>query len=116
MRTAGGRIAERLCTHYCEEYGIETRIVRFHNIFGPLGTWDGGREKAPAAICRKVAMAKLAGKYEVEVAECTLPPSTRWRSRATCLFACRQGTRSEFLASAGIRLVFSSPHGHSTIY
>jgi len=60
-------IAERLCTHYREEYGIETRIVRFHNIFGPLGTWDGGREKAPAAICRKVAMAKLAGKYEVEV-------------------------------------------------
>ena len=42
-----------------EDYGIETRIVRFHNIFGPLGTWDGGREKAPAAMCRKVAMAKL---------------------------------------------------------
>jgi GDP-D-mannose 3', 5'-epimerase len=59
--------AERLCMHYREEYGIETRIVRFHNIFGPLGTWDGGREKAPAAICRKVAMAKLTGKYEVEV-------------------------------------------------
>src|SRR6266511_4530546 len=46
---------------------METRIVRFHNIFGPLGTWDGGREKAPAAICRKVAMAKLAGTYEVEI-------------------------------------------------
>jgi GDP-D-mannose 3', 5'-epimerase len=60
-------IAERLCTHYREEYGMETRIVRFHNIFGPLGTWDGGREKAPAAICRKVAMAKLTGAYEVEV-------------------------------------------------
>jgi len=59
--------AERLCMHYREEYGIETRIVRFHNIFGPLGTWDGGREKAPAAICRKVAMAKLTGTYEVEV-------------------------------------------------
>src|SRR5262249_37520657 len=60
-------IAERLCTHYREEYGMETRIVRFHNILGPLGTWDGGREKAPAAICRKVAMAKLAGTHEIEV-------------------------------------------------
>jgi GDP-D-mannose 3', 5'-epimerase len=60
-------IAERLCTHYREEYGMETRIVRFHNIFGPLGTWDGGREKAPAAICRKVAMAKLTGAFEIEI-------------------------------------------------
>src|SRR5437867_1277709 len=60
-------IAERLCTHYREEYGMDTRIVRFHNIFGPLGTWDGGREKAPAAICRKVAMAKLVGACEIEV-------------------------------------------------
>ena len=55
-------ITERLCMHYREDYGIDTRIVRFHNIFGPLGTWTGGREKAPAAMCRKVAMAKLAGK------------------------------------------------------
>ena len=60
-------IAERLCKHYREDYGIETRIVRFHNIFGPLGTWDGGREKAPAAMCRKVAMAKLAGDPVVEI-------------------------------------------------
>ena len=60
-------IAERLCTHYREDYGIETRIVRFHNIFGPLGTWDGGREKAPAAMCRKVAMAKLANDPVVEI-------------------------------------------------
>ena len=52
-------VAERLCMHYREDYGIETRIVRFHNIFGPLGTWDGGREKAPAALCRKIAVAKL---------------------------------------------------------
>ena len=52
-------ISERLCLHYRQEYGIETRIVRFHNIFGPLGTWDGGREKAPAALCRKIAVAKL---------------------------------------------------------
>jgi GDP-D-mannose 3', 5'-epimerase len=60
-------IAERLCLHYREDYGLETRIVRFHNIFGPLGTWDGGREKAPAAICRKVAQAKLNGRAEVEI-------------------------------------------------
>jgi GDP-D-mannose 3',5'-epimerase len=60
-------VAERLCLHYHEDYGIETRIVRFHNIFGPLGTWDGGREKAPAALCRKVAMAKLQGNHEIEI-------------------------------------------------
>jgi len=60
-------IAERLCTHYQEDYGLETRIVRFHNIFGPLGTWDGGREKAPAALCRKVAIAKLTGNSEIEI-------------------------------------------------
>jgi nucleoside-diphosphate-sugar epimerase len=60
-------ISERFATHYRQEYGIETRIVRFHNIFGPLGTWDGGREKAPAAMCRKVAVAKLTGKHEIEI-------------------------------------------------
>jgi GDP-D-mannose 3', 5'-epimerase len=60
-------ISERLCTHYREDYGIETRIVRFHNIFGPLGTWDGGREKAPAALCRKVARARLEDKPEIEI-------------------------------------------------
>jgi nucleoside-diphosphate-sugar epimerase len=60
-------IAERLCSHYREDYGVETRIVRFHNIFGPLGTWDGGREKVPAALCRKIATAKLIGAEEVEI-------------------------------------------------
>ena len=60
-------ITERLCAHYRDDYGIETRIVRFHNIFGPLGTWDGGREKAPAAMCRKVAKAKLTGVREIEI-------------------------------------------------
>jgi nucleoside-diphosphate-sugar epimerase len=59
--------SERLCLHYAEDYGIEIRIVRFHNIFGPLGTWDGGREKAPAALCRKVATAKLTGSPEIEI-------------------------------------------------
>jgi nucleoside-diphosphate-sugar epimerase len=60
-------ITERLCMHYREDYGLETRIVRFHNIFGPLGTFEGGREKAPAALCRKVAQAKLSGNPEVEI-------------------------------------------------
>jgi GDP-D-mannose 3', 5'-epimerase len=60
-------ITERLCLHYREDYGIDTRVVRFHNIFGPLGTWNGGREKAPAALCRKVAIAKLTGNPEVEI-------------------------------------------------
>lgn len=60
-------IAERLCMHYQQDYGLETRTVRFHNIFGPLGTWEGGREKAPAAMCRKVAYAKLTGNHEIEI-------------------------------------------------
>lgn len=60
-------ISERICTHYREDFGIETRIARFHNIFGPLGTWEGGREKAPAALCRKVAEAKISENHEVEI-------------------------------------------------
>lgn len=60
-------ISERLCIHYREEYGLETRVVRFHNIFGEKGTWEGGREKAPAALCRKIAIAKLTGNPEVEI-------------------------------------------------
>ena len=57
--------AERQCRHYLEDYGLSTYIVRFHNIFGPLGTYDGGREKSPAAICRKIALAKEADEIEV---------------------------------------------------
>jgi nucleoside-diphosphate-sugar epimerase len=60
-------VIERLCTHYWEDYGLDTRSVRFHNIFGPLGTWTGGREKAPAALCRKIAIAKLTGNSEIEI-------------------------------------------------
>lgn len=56
---------ERVCRHYREDFGIETRVVRFHNIFGPLGTYDGGREKSPAAICRKVALANDGEAIEV---------------------------------------------------
>ncbi|HYM07201.1 MAG TPA: NAD-dependent epimerase/dehydratase family protein [Terriglobales bacterium] len=60
-------VSERLCMHYRLDHGIETRVVRFHNIFGPLGTWDGGREKAPAAMCRKVAVARLTANPVIEI-------------------------------------------------
>jgi GDP-D-mannose 3', 5'-epimerase len=58
-------LAERACEYYADEFGMPTRIVRFHNIYGPYGTWDGGREKAPAALCRKVAMAEDGGEIEI---------------------------------------------------
>ena len=54
--------SERQCRHYFEDFGLETRVVRFHNIFGPLGTYDGGREKSPAAICRKIALGQGRGR------------------------------------------------------
>src|SRR6202158_6311810 len=57
--------AEELCRYFRHDYGFETRIVRFHNVYGPLGTYDGGKEKAPAAVSRKVAMAKNGGEIEV---------------------------------------------------
>jgi GDP-D-mannose 3', 5'-epimerase len=56
---------EKLCQYYQEDYGMETRAVRFHNVYGPLGTYDGGKEKAPAAICRKVALAREGGEIEI---------------------------------------------------
>jgi nucleoside-diphosphate-sugar epimerase len=58
-------LAERLCRHYREDFGLETRVVRFHNIFGPLGTFEGGREKSPAAFCRKIALAHPNDEIEV---------------------------------------------------
>lgn len=57
--------AERLCRHYREDHGLETRVARFHSMYGPLGTWDGGREKAPAAICRKIALARDGGSVSI---------------------------------------------------
>jgi GDP-D-mannose 3',5'-epimerase len=59
--------SERMCRHFEEDYGLQTRVARFHNVYGPLGTWDGGREKAPAAICRKVIEAKASGRHEIEI-------------------------------------------------
>jgi GDP-D-mannose 3', 5'-epimerase len=59
--------SERLCRHFREDFGIKTRVARYHNVYGPNGTWDGGREKAPAAVSRKIAMAVIAGKHEIEI-------------------------------------------------
>ncbi|HEV2879178.1 MAG TPA: NAD-dependent epimerase/dehydratase family protein [Candidatus Eremiobacteraceae bacterium] len=59
--------SERMCRHFYEDFGVQTRVARYHNVYGPHGTWQGGREKAPAAVCRKVAAAKLSGKHEIEI-------------------------------------------------
>jgi GDP-D-mannose 3', 5'-epimerase len=58
---------EPMCHHFFEDFGLVTRVARFHNVYGPNGTWDGGREKAPAAICRKVIAAKLSGRHEIDI-------------------------------------------------
>ncbi|MFF0464640.1 NAD-dependent epimerase/dehydratase family protein [Streptomyces mexicanus] len=59
--------SERMCRHYSEDYGFTTRVARYHNVYGPHGTWAGGREKAPAAVCRKVAEAVLSGDHRIEI-------------------------------------------------
>ena len=59
--------SERMCRHFREDFALNTRIARYHNVYGPHGTYDGGREKAPAAICRKVIEAKLGGDHEIEI-------------------------------------------------
>ena len=58
---------ERMCRHFFEDFGLETRVARYHNVYGPLGTYEGGREKAPAAVCRKVIAAELSGSREIEI-------------------------------------------------
>jgi GDP-D-mannose 3', 5'-epimerase len=59
--------SERMCRHFAEDFGMVTRVARYHNVYGPEGTWTGGREKAPAAVCRKIAEAVITGKHEVEI-------------------------------------------------
>jgi nucleoside-diphosphate-sugar epimerase len=59
--------SERMCRHFMEDFGLTTRVARYHNVYGPFGTYDGGREKAPAAVCRKVIQAKLSGSHEIEI-------------------------------------------------
>ena len=59
--------SERMCRHFREDFGLQTRVARFHNVYGPHGSWEGGREKAPAAICRKVIQGKVSGSGEIEI-------------------------------------------------
>jgi GDP-D-mannose 3', 5'-epimerase len=58
---------ERMCRHFAEDFGMTTRVARYHNVYGPWGTWTGGREKAPAAVCRKIAEAVISGEHEIEI-------------------------------------------------
>ncbi len=58
---------ERMARHFSEDFGLVTRVARYHNVYGPEGTWDGGREKAPAAVCRKIALASVTGNHEIEI-------------------------------------------------
>jgi len=58
---------ERMCRHFREDYGLTTRVARYHNVYGPEGTWTGGREKAPAAVCRKIATAAITGDHQLEI-------------------------------------------------
>jgi len=58
---------ERMCRHFTEDFSLTTRVARYHNVYGPHGTWTGGREKAPAAICRKIAEAKISGRHEISL-------------------------------------------------
>jgi nucleoside-diphosphate-sugar epimerase len=80
--------SERMCRHFLEDFGLQTRTARYHNIYGPYGTYDGGREKAPAAICRKVIQAKLAGQHAIEI----WGDGTRTRS-FTYISDCLKGTQ-----------------------
>ncbi|HSV37254.1 MAG TPA: NAD-dependent epimerase/dehydratase family protein [Nocardioidaceae bacterium] len=59
--------SERMCRHFSEDFGMVTRVARYHNVYGPHGTWDGGREKAPAAVCRKIAHAVASGEHQIEI-------------------------------------------------
>ena len=80
--------SERMCRHFSADFGLQTRIARYHNVYGPFGTYDGGREKAPAAICRKIAAAKLAGTKSIEI----WGDGQQTRS-FTYISDCLQGTR-----------------------
>ena len=80
--------SERMCRHFSEDFGLETRVARYHNVYGPHGTWEGGREKAPAAICRKVIEAEISGRHEIEI----WGDGTQTRS-FTYIDDCLEGTR-----------------------
>jgi GDP-D-mannose 3', 5'-epimerase len=80
--------SERMCRHFTEDFGLETRVARYHNVYGPHGSWDGGREKAPAAICRKVIHAKMTGDRHIDI----WGDGTQTRS-FTYIDDCIEGTR-----------------------
>ena len=63
----GKTFSERMCRHFSEDFGLKTRVARYHNVYGPMGTFDGGREKAPAAICRKIINAKLNNEKSIDI-------------------------------------------------
>jgi nucleoside-diphosphate-sugar epimerase len=88
--------AERMCRHFQEDFGLETRVARYHNVYGPFGTYVGGREKAPAAICRKVLEAKFSKKHEIEI----WGDGNQTRS-FTYIDDCLKGT--EMIVESGIR-------------
>ena len=67
MVMVGKIVSERMCRHFTEDFGLETRVIRYHNVYGPMGTYDGGREKAPAALCRKLILAKMNNDKDIEV-------------------------------------------------
>ena len=93
--------SERMCRHFREDFGIKTRVGRYHNVYGPNGTYDGGREKAPAAVCRKVLAAKLSGKHEIEIWGDGLQTRS-FMYIDDCLHGTQMLTRSDFVEPINI--------------
>ncbi len=93
--------SERMCRHFREDFGIATRVARYHNVYGPWGTWDGGREKAPAAVCRKVALAKLSGKHEIEIWG-TGEQTRSFMYITDCVYGTQMLTNSDFIEPINI--------------
>ena len=91
--------SERMCKHFEEDFGMNVRVVRFHNVYGPLGTWDGGREKAPAAICRKIIQAKRSGDHKIEGVG-GWPADTEFHVYRRLLERIGQGNELRFFRSA----------------
>ncbi|HEY2342373.1 MAG TPA: NAD-dependent epimerase/dehydratase family protein [Chthoniobacteraceae bacterium] len=87
--------SERMCRHFREDFGIETRVARYHNVYGPHGTYDGGREKAPAAICRKVIDAQLSGRHEIEIWG-TGEQTRSFQYIDDCVYGTQMLTKSDF--------------------
>jgi GDP-D-mannose 3', 5'-epimerase len=93
--------SERMCRHFREDFGIQTRVARYHNVYGPNGTYDGGREKAPAAVCRKVITAKLSGKPEIEIWG-SGEPTRSFMYIDDCLHGTQMLTKSDFVEPINI--------------